>query len=129
MRDPIPGSDWRNDGGWAIVLERGAIREISRELYYTQYAGTSPSNIAIANLAVNYDLPVPVEDGSGRIAYVVAGANPASALIDHNRDGVVNDADRPQPGFARRIEISFPRYRITYGGGSYIRWANLQWCR
>ena len=24
VRDPIPGSDWRNDGGWAIVLERGS---------------------------------------------------------------------------------------------------------
>ena len=23
MRDPIPGSDWRNDGGWAIILDRG----------------------------------------------------------------------------------------------------------
>ena len=24
VRDPIPDSDWRNDGGWAIVLERGS---------------------------------------------------------------------------------------------------------
>ena len=24
VRDPIPGSDWRNDGGWAIVLIRSA---------------------------------------------------------------------------------------------------------
>ena len=24
VRDPIPGSDWRNDGGWAIILVRSA---------------------------------------------------------------------------------------------------------
>ena len=24
VRDPIPGSDWRSNGGWAIVLEMGS---------------------------------------------------------------------------------------------------------
>ena len=34
VRDPIPGSDWRNDGGWAIVLIRSAnVRRAEYRFY------------------------------------------------------------------------------------------------
>ena len=38
VRDPIAGSDWRNDGGWAIILERGS--NVSPPVY----SFSNPSN-------------------------------------------------------------------------------------
>ena len=61
VRDPIPGSDWRNDGGWAIVLIRSAnFRE------------------------AEYQFPVV---GDHRDSELVGGITPAANMLNAVRNG------------------------------------------
>ena len=126
VREPIPGSDWRNDGGWAIVLERGTYI-IPAYTYYARSAGTLILNVNIANTAVHYNYPVTV--GDGRTAYVQNVANPTFAIIDRNGDRVINTSDAVSGNSYQTVAVTSGTAPESYAGSLYIRWANMAWCR
>ena len=52
------------------------------------------------------------------------------AWIDQNRDGRITTADQTAGPSNNQYERLLYRARtIVYGGGSYIRWASMAWCR
>ena len=155
VRDPIPGSDWRNDGGWAIILDRGAglTRTVTtfiqggnpgqslsnfNLLYSTgktfvdNSAGTRskqaivlPTGLSQANLD-NY------EQGAwdGYQGLEVVGTNYDLVVIDADRDGNIDAQDAVFGPSNDRVWRLF--YTITeeiIGGSTFVRWADLAWCR
>ena len=139
VRNPIPGSDWRNDGGWAIVLERSA------HFQETEYAignvsaqggsGNSGSALQSANgefggTQTNFDFPR---------RYLIKGNNYWGfvtgfgrwVVIDRNRDGLLTRADIFWGGSAHHYSMGVWRVdQEAYNyGTSWIRWANMLWCR
>ena len=134
MRDPIPGSDWRNDGGWAIVLERGAHT-------VTRYWLTADSYHPAANIN-NWRIDDPA-NGVEQIR--LAGHNggfafrrylpgnriftPDEIIFDLNEDGELTSADTlVVSGNIYYRTGTFSSWPEAYGT-SYIRWANMAWCR
>ena len=124
VRDPIAGSDWRNDGGWAIVQEHGPYILI----------GWSVN----ANGAWVRDHYTGVYGRS-----LVADANGAPQLYIRNVGGWYAPDDAwglyaktgPGPGDGNylRVRVSFNdpynRYHRHVSGGAYIRWVYMAWCR
>ena len=106
------------------MLARGSGRAVT---YYGRLPGTAITQSIFSNLTliVHYNYPVTV--GDGRTAYVWASVpNPSSAIIDRNRDGVINTDDAVSGNIYETIQITPPLTR--YEGGPYIRWAHMAWC-
>ena len=145
-RDPIPGSDWRNDGGWAIVLERGS--NVSPPVYsfgasqnQGPYAWQALAFSNVQNTGINQQLNrwnnalggIPsgtyITAQEGRAGWVVG--NNDLLIIDRVKDGAITLADIFQSGSNYYWEQR--RYSIVNAGsnygGQYIRWANLRRCR
>ena len=133
VRDPIPGSDWRSDGGWAIVLERGSGAITRYWLDATQYRTST----------------VPIDDPARGVEKVrLTGYNGGFAfrrywtygrrftqneiIFDINEDGELTPEDRvthpSHPGQLFYRTGTFSSWPEAYGA-SYIRWANMAWCR
>ena len=127
----MDGSDWRSDGGWAIVLI-SSVNTGTRLWAYVNYAPTRPliehSGNGVAKRKVT-------ELGTGVVGFVTLTThgvpyNPERVVIDQNNDGEIDNADRIRhPGnnnlywAVRQIEPP-----VQYGA-TYIRWANMAWCR
>ena len=125
VRDPIPGSDWRNDGGWAIIQEHGSYHlsysADSRGAYVKEYS----------------------QDNTEVYARFVPDANGNPTLLQrHANLGVFTFTQNPTTGEWIRtvdgnhirvrsyyVEPNWSRYQRLLTGGIYIRWANLAWCR
>ena len=142
VRDPIPGSDWRNDGGWAIVLERGSnvtppvyavgnaqnqVGYPSRAAAFTAASGQFTSNNGIGGLA-----PRTYITAQNGVKGWVAGFA-GDLVVDRNQDGELTDADMgnaggANPWFWERRTYSVVNPGANYGT-QYIRWAYLAWCR
>ena len=137
VRDPIPGSDWRNDGGWAIVLERGAHTVTRYSLIASGYYAAGTFHL--------YYLDHPAQ-GVERMR-LIDGRNGSSAfqrysrsnqrfrneiVFDLNNDGAITSADQiPHPSNPGQMLYRtgyFNTYQEPYGT-SYIRWADMAWCR
>ena len=78
VRDPIPGSDWRSDGGWAIVLVNSvATRDLTRWRFSTgnTFAGvTSPPRISVPAHGVEEMILTDWVDGrQGFVRYTAVG--------------------------------------------------------
>ena len=145
VRDPIPGSDWRNDGGWAIILERGS--NVSPPVF--SFGAAQPqgsfsqqsSAFTAARNAVGSWTRGYITNG---ILYVAGGTyitdqNGISGwaenygtdvVIDRNGDGVLTIDDAYSSGgwYWERRSYSMVSLGSNYGT-QYIRWANLAWCR
>ena len=136
MRDPIAGSDWRSDGGWAIVLE-GSARVVDTRI------ATFNTNFVIPNFrytsAFGADLGRRITDRSesafaGLTAIVQLNAGNVESnvvWVDHNRDGRITGADQVRGLNNNQYErLLFTEAGGTaVVGGQYIRWANMLWCR
>ena len=130
VRDEMAGSDWRSDGGWAIVLERGWGRP-------AKYVGVSED---IAAPGVTLSFGTHIGDGQRFIRrntwetwYV---PNPWRAdNINGRFVKVANNGD--DSDYVRGLsDDASPRARNRYNlvhtavhTGPYIRWADLAWCR
>ena len=145
VRDEMAGSDWRSDGGWAIVLIRGAV---FRPAHYTFGAAQGQGGAASRQIALNtantfltgnairaYGLRTRdvITDNYGNRGFVMNFGR--DVMIDRNRDGQITTADMAiglpnHPynlwGFERRQYTLIPA--VSYGT-QYIRWANMLWCR
>ena len=146
VRDPIPGSDWRNDGGWAIVLIRTA------NVRPAQYTFSNPEGIGDANDA-------PTALGIAQTEFTGGGTPPygltaggliiasngtggfvadfgGRVVIDRDGDGELTTADMgtglhgtsPSLWYYERMRFTRTSLPQNYGA-QYIRWANMQWCR
>ena len=130
VRDEIAGSDWRSNGGWAIVLVSSSA---------TSYTFGTPSFGAGATLPFDIELATPVRraktrvtDSSrglaGFIMYHEDGRFTGRVVIDRDNDGDIDvDGDRTA-GQSNNL-WEFYTYTSTVYGATYIRWANMQWCR
>ena len=49
VRDPIAGSDWRNDGGWAIILEPGGGSSASVTVTFSRIDGGGAWTAGLVN--------------------------------------------------------------------------------
>ena len=140
VRDPIPGSDWRNDGGWAIVLMYGtntappeySITDVRRSGGAGSAAGAFSLIEARRTSATNNnELPKwhLIKATNGVWGFVV-GWN-YIVVIDRNQDGQATIADTfYEDGFWRYGRGNWRLDRAAYDyGASYVRWANMQWCR
>ena len=76
VRDPIPGSDWRSDGGWAIVLE-------SSTSTLTRYWLDATGYYLGSNIGVHYHIDDP-ENGVEKIR--LTGYNGGFAFRRYDRD-------------------------------------------
>ena len=137
----MAGSDWRSNGGWAIVLEGSArvvdTRIVTFNTNYIvppsyRYTGNSGGLTPGRSLTDNSGGPfhgwtalvqmntVPVPNTESNIIWV-----------DHNDDGVINDADKVRgPSNDQYERLLFTEVGGTAVlGGPYIRWANMLWCR
>ena len=144
VRDPRPGSDWRNDGGWAIVLIRSVFFYAGWEFYdATRVGGTNSRAGAVTQMNADHDeartggdltTGQVLVDRYGAAGWVSEFGN--KVTIDRNNDGVRDGRDTFQGGgplggspvlwyFERR---NFRAVTVNYGA-QYIRWANMLWCR
>ena len=123
VRVEIPGSDWRSNGGWAIILARGSGTRTVREVYgNSAFTGTAP--IIDRNLVIR--------NAHGELSAYVMLNRAASAAVDQNGDGAIDSDDRVDANNDGSIDNLWVvrNYReTTIGSGRYIRWANMQWCR
>ena len=133
----MAGSDWISSGsGWAIVLERGGHGTSETTTFNNPYGGGSgsPGVLAIWNSIGS----ITADDGT--IGFIDPSSNfpPArvgnrvtergQVAIDRNGDGRLTAADANYNG--NKLEIrEWTRITTTIIGGTYIRWANMQWCR
>ena len=127
MRDEIPGSDRRSNGGWAIVLERGGGTP-------AKWVGVSAD---IAAPGTTLGSGTHVGDGTRFIRWEHATwylPNPWRTDQLGRFVKVANNGD--DSDYIRGLTDAFPvRYRNRYilvpavVSGQYIRWANMQWCR
>ena len=126
VQNEMAGSDWRSDGGWTMVLERG----IGTPAYYSWHLRIGVLGIGGATNyatlpAVQYRYPVAVT-GDWTV-YPLVADDPSSAIIstiDQNRDGVIDASDHT--GTQGRYFIG-PLLYHPAAGGVYVRWANLAW--
>ena len=127
VRDPIAGSDWRNDGGWAIVLEHGSH-------YVGSYSVNSRGAWVRGHFSGEYARFVPDADGNPQLFERVVDAG----VVTYYRDTFWANHVKIGPGegdenyiVVRVVPIvrNFSRYHLYVTGGAYIRWANMAWCR
>ena len=144
VRNPIPGSDWRNDGGWAIVLERGS--NVTPPVYSFSAAALqgpfsqrqSALNDANGQFTGQTSQPFTADDiarwtllvaQDGTQGWVTGYSR--DIVVDRNKDGVLDLNDITGSGGSWRWERR--SYSIVNPGANYgtqyIRWANLMWCR
>ena len=137
VRDPIAGSDWRSDGGWAIILERGAHTVTKYALNATGYYAASTFHLYYLDDPANGVERIQLIDGrNGNSAfrrYSRSNQRFTSQIVfDLNNDGAITVADQvphPQnPGQMLYRTGYFNTYQEPYGT-SYIRWADMAWCR
>ena len=160
VRDPMPGSDWRNDGGWAIIQERGSS---STRAIHTFIRGSAPVRSVTQWNNANYRAgarfvdnsagtqskekiasePLPplfaqtdlnnYEQGEydGYNGVTVSGSSLRLVALDANGDGAIDPANDAVygPGNDSYYLLFHFTMEILQYGGSYIRWANLAWCR
>ena len=120
VRDPIAGSDWRNDGGWTIVLERGGGTLDTYEL--------APGAGDYYIWQGNY-----IQITGNRwilVASTVFRLDPGGAYVRLDGRAGWEDGD-PTPNLDFGLLSALTRYHLIPGAasGQYIRWANMQWCR
>ena len=130
VRGEMAGSDWRSNGGWAIVLERGS--GTTTTVTFTQ--GNNPERTISQYNNVPYlngGLLIENSGGpwDGYQGVIALGAQWDLAGIDANRDGQITAADQVYGSGINRIYLLFYSVDTTVSGGSYIRWANMTWCR
>ena len=151
VRDPIPGSDWRNDGGWAIVLERGS--NVSPPVYsfgaITATNGIGEGGFASRTGAISNSQNSGMAQQFGRYNSRVGGLNSGTYItaadgragwvngfsnwlvVDRVKDGVITTADAFSHGGQWYWEQR--TYAVVDSGSNYgtqyIRWANLMYCR
>ena len=164
VRDPIVGSDWRNDGGWAIVLIRSA--NVRRAEYQFPVVGDHRDSEIIGGIGTasgmlttvrtgwgpgdNQQLVGALDNGvwenpavwnirsgtllaaqDGTQGFVATQYYGRTVVIDRNNNGVLDIGDMVLNGtlyYAEKRYIQRVVEPLNYGA-SYIRWANMRWCR
>ena len=131
VRDEMDGSDWRSAGGWAIVLV-SSVNTGTRLNGYVSYLPTRP---LIENTANGVAKRKITEFGTGVVGFVsltIHGVplNPERVVIDQNNDGEIDNADLIRHPVNNNLYWAVRQIapRIHYGA-TYIRWANMAWCR
>ena len=126
VRDPIAGSDWRSDGGWAIVLERG----FGRPARYVPASedivapGVTPSfgthigdgtRFVRNHWSTAWYLPSPWRtDQAGRFVKLYNNGDDSDYVRAWSDDSRARNRYNQIPAIV---------------SGQYIRWANVLWCR
>ena len=134
VRDEMAGSDWRSDGGWAIVLVRSAVYASGYTFgSVASYATTMPTVEAVA-LGIG-KTPI-TESNTGRTGFqeLDAAGRPYQqwVVIDRDGNGAIDNADRLQRPVPPNDLVWEKRRWSTWVnnyGAIYIRWANMLWCR
>ena len=121
VRDPIAGSDWRNDGGWAIILVSSGTPAKTVVAFTNPYANGGwlafwPTMVGSRIIA---------SDGT---AGFVINADTARVIIDRNNNGVLDSGDATYSG-SKLERRDRGTTTIPASGSRYIRWANMLWCR
>ena len=126
VRNPIPGSDWRNNGGWAIILVGSSgTRIVFGEPSF--YSGSLPAPVELASPRREKVQIMGSNGITGFITYNGDGTPNTQLVIDRNNDGDIDVGDRT--GGPANNQWEFRRYTTERYGATYIRWANMQWCR
>ena len=146
VREPIAGSDWRNDGGWAIVLERGS--NVTPPVY-SFGASQNQGPFAWDTLAFSNSLNTGINQQfnrwnnalggipsgtyitaqDGRAGWVIGNGD--LLIIDRVKDGAITTDDiflSSSNYYWERSSYSIVSAGSNYGG-QYIRWAYMQYCR
>ena len=145
VRDPIPGSDWRRDGGWAIVLERGAtVRPAQYTFGAASKEGGASTCIAALGTANSFLTGNALKAYGLRTRDYITATNGLrgfvmnfgrDVVVDRNGDRQITTADMITGlqhswnlwGFEKR---QYTRTALAANYGTqYIRWANMLWCR
>ena len=135
VRDEMAGSDWRSDGGWAIVLERGITTTVTITFGAPTFTGGAVPTI---ELATPRRVQETITDNSGGAydgvtAFQTWFSNGAQGalVVDQNNDGQLTISDDRTAGPSSnqwQTHNSYSRAARTTGG-SYIRWADMRYCR
>ena len=146
VRDEMDGSDWRSDGGWAIVLIRGTHFFAGGYEFYghtvpggAQWGarGTYVDQLKSTDLTGPHQgTPDPANPVGSRIvardgtaAFVTDWAR--DVYIDRDNDGqfTVDDLEYEELGLYGPVRASYRTAPTVSYGTTYIRWANMLWCR
>ena len=127
VRDEIAGSDWRSNGGWAIILVGGSGTRI---LFNAPvfYSGSLPAPVELVSPPREKRQVTDSNGITGFITYNGDGTTNTELVIDRNNDGDIN-ADGDRTGGPTNDRWEFRSYTTERYGATYIRWANMQWCR
>ena len=143
VRDPMPGSDWRNDGGWAIVLINGVNTAPAEYRIHSlnQQGAFGNSNGALNQLRTASTLGLgSVNTYTFRKGDYIRGINGVNGwatawgtnvVIDRNRNGIKDTGDTYHAGGWWRYQggqwaLVNPQHDYNT---HYVRWANMLWCR
>ena len=119
-----------SDSGWLIVLARGSATAYTfgDAIFFAEL--TIPFHIELAAPVRREERQVTDSNKglTGFVTYQSDGAIQAWVIVDRNNDGdITPEGDRT--GGSSNNEWEIRGYTTKTYGGSYIRWANMAWCR
>ena len=134
VRDAMAGSDWSSDGGWAIVLVRSAVYASGYTFgAVASYETTMPM---VESVALGIGKTPITESNTGRTGFqeLDAAGRPYQqwVVLDRDGNGAIDNADRLQRPVPPNDLVWEKRRWSTWVnnyGATYIRWANMLWCR
>ncbi len=125
-------NDGNSDSGWLIVLERDAVAAGTPDRYVLDVTLTRQQGYARDTLVT----PNTYTRAMGRVFH---RNSPNNYVLAPNTGQFVRTADTPwSPGDPTPnsdfIQVGTTRYRLipgipARGGGQYVRWAHVMWCR
>ena len=119
-----------SDSGWLIVLARGSgtTYTFGAPIFFTQLTIPFPIELAAPLRRAKRQVTDSSSGITGFVTYQSDGAIALLVIVDRNNDGdITRGGDRTAGLNSNEWEVR--AYTTETYGGSYIRWANMAWCR
>ena len=130
VRDEIAGSDWRSDGGWAIVQVRstGTSYTFGLPIFIAGIPGQLPRIELAAPARERKQLTERSAGLAGFVIYNQQGDELRQVVVDRNNDGEITEAGDKTANVGGN-EWEYRSWTATNYGAAWIRWADMRWCR
>ena len=128
VRDAIPGSDWRSDGGWAIVLVSSSAASYTFVTVSFATGQTLPFDLELATPVLRTKTQV-TDSSRGLTGFIICHSDSGfteRVVINRDNNGEIDAGDRSAGPSNNLWELY--TYTSAVYGTRYIRWSDMQWC-